>query len=205
MALRSVAARGCAALTAAMVALAGGSVVLTACSGGSDAVDTNAGGQFRYVGATARGKVIAVDKRKPAGNVRAELLDGQPYTLASQRGKVVVLNFWATWCPPCVVESPQFDKIYRSMKAMGVEFVGLTVKDPSKSAIRAFVADNDISYPIVYDETAKTALQLGKLPLAAALPDSVVIDKQGRVAAVYVGPLARGDLQPVLTTLANET
>lgn len=196
----SVAARAGAVL-AALSACA----LLTGCSGGSDAVDQSSGGQYRYVGATAKGKIIEIAKRKPAGNATADYLDGtDKFSLASQRGKVVALNFWASWCPPCVIETPELDKLYRSVKSQGVEFVGMTVKDPNKSAVRAFVADNKISYPVVYDETAKTALQLGKLPLAAALPDTVLIDRQGRVAAVYVGPVTQGDLKPVLTALANE-
>ncbi len=88
------------------------------------------------------------------------------------------------------------------MKSEGITFVGVTVKDPSTSAVEAFVKDNHITYPIVYDEPAKTALELGDVPLPS-LPSTVVIDKQGRVAAVYVGPIASGDLEPVLTALSH--
>ena len=178
---------------------------LTGCSGGSDAVDPTNGGQFHYVGATKNGTLIPAASRKVAGNATAALLDGSKrFSLTAERGKVVVLNFWATWCGPCAVETPQLDRLYRKVKAPDMQFVGLAVKDTSKSAVRSFVHDNAISFPIAYDETAKSALQLGRLPLTG-LPDTVVVDKQGRVAAVYVGPVTPGDLQPVLTTLAAET
>ncbi len=186
-------------------ALTVGALALTSCTGGSNAVDQTNGGQFRYVGATKSGTLIPVAKRKVTGDVTAGLLDGKGnFSLAAQRGKVVVLNFWATWCGPCVVETPQFDALYRRLKSPTMEFVGLAVKDVNKSGVQSFVQDNDITYPIVYDQPGKTALQLGKLPLVG-LPDTVVVDKQGRVAAVYVGPLTPGDLKPILAALAKET
>lgn len=169
----------------------------------STAKPTNSS-QFRYVGATKVGTLIPVAKRKVAGPVNAELLAGKgTFVLTAQRGRVVVLNFWATWCLPCVIETPQFDALYRQLKSPTLQFVGLTVKDVNKSTVQSFVHDNDISYPIVYDQMGKTALQLGKLPLVG-LPDTVVVDKRGRVAAIYVGPLTPGDLKPVLTSLTNE-
>lgn len=183
-----------------MAALA---VALTACSTGTDAVSQGGDTQFRYVQSTAKGSVIKAADRKPAGPVTGELLAGGTYSLAADRGKVVVLNFWGTWCAPCVTETPNFDTIYRQRKASGVQFVGLDVKD-GRGAVRDFVHDKDISYPIVYDEKAKTALQLGNIP-QAGLPVSAVVDKLGRVAAVYIGPVLPADLNPVLDTLVHES
>lgn len=175
-----------------------------ACSGGKDAVDQSAGGQFRFVGATPRGKVIPLAERKQAGTVTGELLDGSPFALADDRGKVVVINFWATWCAPCQVETPNFDRLYRELKATGVEFVGIDTKDIGHSQANAFVQDNNISYRMVWDQKAKTALQLGKVP-SASLPFTVVLDKQQRVAAVYLGQVQPADLRPVLISLAAES
>ncbi len=188
-----------AVLAVAVMALVAG------CTGGTDAVDTNANGQFRYVGATKRGTLIDAPKRKLAGDVHADYLKGSGtgrFKLSQAKGKVVVLNYWATWCPPCVVETPALDKLYRSIKAGGVEFVGIGVKD-TDSHLSAFVRDNAISYPMLSDPNAKTALQLGRIP-TFSLPSTVIIDRQGRVAAVYVGPVLDGDLQPVLSTLSAE-
>jgi len=168
-------------------------VALAACSGGKNAVDQNSGNQFRYVQGTSKGTVIHAAERKAAGT----------YSLAADRGKVVVLNFLASWCGPCQDETPQFDALYRQRKASGVQFVGLDVKDPSRSASQAWIKDKDITFPVVYDEAARSALQLGDVPLAA-LPSTVVIDKQGRVAAVYISVLLPKDLEPVLDTLTKE-
>ena len=114
------------------------------------------------------------------------------------------MNFWATWCSPCVTETPQFDSMYRSYKSKGVTFVGIDTKESSRSAPRAFVKDNDISYPIVFDEPGKIATEMGNVPLQG-LPTTVLVDKHGKVAAVYLGPLTPKDLEPAVNKLAAET
>jgi peroxiredoxin len=186
-------------LAAALSAVLG----LSACSGGKNAVDQNAGNQFRYVQANKKGSVIEAAKRKQAGPVTGTLLAGGEYRLSDDRGKVVVLNYFASWCPPCQSETPQFDSIYRERKSAGVQFVGMDVKDPSKSAAQAWIKDKGVTFPVVYDEAARTAIQLGDVPMAA-LPSTVVIDKQGRVAAVYVGSVLPADLTPALDELSEE-
>jgi len=188
-----------------LFALLAGSLlaVVAGCSGGSDAVDQSAGGQFRYHNVTAHGKTIGIASRKTVGKVTGELLSGGTYSLAAQTGKVVVLNFWGSWCGPCQIESPQFDSLYRKVKAQGVEFVGLDVKETTRSKPESFIRDNQITYPNVWDPNAKTAIQLGKVPMVG-LPWTVIVDKQQRVAAVYSGPVLPADLQPVLTSLIAE-
>jgi peroxiredoxin len=176
---------------------------LSACSGGKNAVDQSAGNQFRYVQANDKGSVIEAAKRKQAGPVTGTLLAGGAYRLSDDRGKVVVLNYFASWCPPCQSETPQFDSIYRQRKAAGVQFVGMDVKDPSKGAAQSWLKDKGVTFPVVYDEAARTAIQLGDVPMAA-LPSTVVIDKQGRVAAVYVGSVLPADLTPALDELTKE-
>lgn len=176
---------------------------LTACSGGKDAVNQGANDGFRYSQANKVGTLIAPAKRKAAGPVAGTLISGGNYALAADKGQVVVLNFFASWCPPCQTETPQFDTVYRARKAAGVRFVGLDVKDPSKSGSLSWLQDKQITFPVVYDEPAKTALQIGNVPLTG-LPDTVVIDKQGRVAAVYVGATLPKDLTNALDQLAKE-
>ena len=190
--------------TAALAAVLLAAVLgLSACSGGKNAVDQSAGTQFRYVQANKKGSLIEAAKRKQAGPVTGTLLAGGEYRLSDDRGKVVVLNFFASWCPPCQTETPQFDSIYRERKSEGVQFVGMDVKDPSKSAAQSWIADKGITFPVVYDEAARSAIQLGDVPMAA-LPSTVVIDKQGRVAAVYVGAVLPKDLTPALDQLVEE-
>ena len=182
-------------LTLLLAAVAG-------CSGGTDAVDQVAGGEFRFVAGTGKGEVIAEPERRSAPAVTGDLIGGGSWMLADQRGKVVVLNFWASWCAPCRVESPDFDQAYRATKASGVEFVGVAVKDRQEAAA-AFVTSKKISYPSLFDPVGRVILRFRDFP-GIGLPYTIVIDKQGRVAAVYPTTLVREDIEPVVTQLAAE-
>ena len=184
---------------AAFIALA---LAATGCTG-KNAVDQS-GGQFRFITGTQLGTTYAVASRKPAGDFEGNLLGGGTLKLSQDAGKVIVVNYWATWCGPCTTETPNFDKVYRAYQARGVAVIGVDTKNSPSSLATAFVKDNAISFPIVYDESGATALQLGRIP-ALALPFTVVIDKQQRVAAVYLETLAPKDIEPVLDKLLAET
>ena len=198
---RSVAGRH--AWGGVLVAAVAGALALTACSGGSNSVDPTAPGDYRYVGATPKGHTIPEKNRKLAGDATAPYLrSSTDFSLTAMKGKVVVLNYWASWCPSCRAETGGLENTYVATKASGVTFVGIDVKDEPGPAA-SYVKQSKITYPIVSDEIAKTALDLGGIP-TFSLPSTVVIDRQGKVAAVYTGLVQRGDLQPMLTALARE-
>jgi thiol-disulfide isomerase/thioredoxin len=175
---------------------------LAACTGGSDAVDQTAGGEFRFVSGTPTGQTIAAPDRKSAPAVAGTLVGGGAWDLAAQRGKVVVLNFWGPWCPPCRVESPDFDKASKATKAQGVEFMGVAVRD-SEDNVQSFLRDKKISYPSLFDRPGKTVQAFRDLRVGG-FPFTIIVDRQGRVAAVYVSALVQEDIQPVVTRLAAE-
>lgn len=156
------------------------------------------------IGFNRRGEMVEVDKRKPAGAVRGPLLGGGQYQLASDAGHVVVLNFFASWCAPCQNETPQFDALYRELAPSGVKFVGLDIKDATQSGSQAWLAAKQITFPVVWDQGAKTAIEIGKLPVSGP-PDTVVVDKRGRVAAAYAGELSAAELAPVLDRVQAES
>lgn len=159
-------------------------------------------GTYQFTSGTPLGKVIPIKDRKPAATFTGDLIDGGTIGSRDLRGEVTLLNFWATWCPPCRIESPQLDIVYRRMRDKGVAFIGVDTKD-AKSNARAFVQDFNISYPIVYDEQGEIAVRLGNLP-ARGMPFSVLLDKSGKVAAVYLGQLTAKDIAGPLKSLLAE-
>jgi thiol-disulfide isomerase/thioredoxin len=174
---------------------------LAACTGKA-AVDQNAAGSSRYVGTTIRGQLTPIAQRKPAGAVSGTLIGGGQLALSSYLGKVVVINFWASWCGPCVAESPQLEGVFERQKVKGVQFVGIDVKD-EKQAAQAFIKDAGVTYPIIFDQPGRSALQLGAVNIQG-LPVTALLDRQGRVAAVYTGGLLAPDIEPVVVQLAAE-
>jgi peroxiredoxin len=178
-------------------------LALSACTG-SDAVDPNPNSTFKFHSGTQLGKLYPEADRRKAGTFSGSLLDGGTTSLAALHGRdqIVVINFWAAWCLPCRIETPQFDSVYRKLKSRGVNFVGIDTKD-LKSNAQAFVKDYDITYPIIFDEPGEALLRLGDLP-ATYLPFTVLLDKRGKVAAVYVQRLSAKDLTTALDKLMAE-
>ena len=115
-------------------------------------------------------------------------LAGQPFRLSDLRGRVYVLNLWATWCGPCRLEIPGLNKVYEDYRGRGVEFVGLTTEDPSEDAekVRSFARETPISYRVGWlDREAALALNDWSLSLPSrrgfALPQTFVVGADGHV------------------------
>ena len=145
--------------------------------------------------------LIAVADRKPAPAVIGELLDGTgTYDLAAHKGDVVVINFWGSWCAPCVAESGQLEQTYQATKANRVSFVGIDVRDVRDEA-RRFAAAR-LTYPNIFDPASKLALGFTVPP---STPSTYVVDRQGRIAVIVRRGLLQSELQPLVTQLAGET
>ncbi|MGY1718546.1 TlpA family protein disulfide reductase [Blastococcus sp. SYSU DS0552] len=177
--------------------------ILTGCSTGSDAVEVNNGGEFRFVEATPAGEVIPADERATAPEFSGTLLGGGEFSSAALAGDVTVLNFWGSWCGPCRIETPEFQEVYAEVRDEGVQFVGLNVKETDEQFALAFVERFGIEFPSLYDPRGEVALAFRDYP-ANAVPSTIVLDRQGRVAAVYTGAVAQDDLRAVLDQVQAE-
>jgi thiol-disulfide isomerase/thioredoxin len=128
--------------------------------------------------------------------------DGRPQALGQFQGKLVVLNFWATWCAPCREEMPAFTRIQARWKDSGVQIVGVSAEDPGKVA--RFARDFSIGYPLwVGDAASELTRRLGNG--AGVLPHSVILDPSGRVLDEKVGPYSEAELEAKLQTFAGKS
>jgi len=123
-------------------------------------------------------------------------LAGKPQAMAQWRGKVLVVNYWASWCAPCVEEMPAFSRLQEKYAARGVQFVGIGIDDVEK--MQAFVRRTPVAYPLLVGDAAGSqtpALQV------RGLPTTIVIDRDGRLEGSRLGRLDEATLEPILLRL----
>jgi len=127
-------------------------------------------------------------------------LDGRPRSLGEFQGRVVVLNFWATWCAPCREEMPGFERLQERWKKTGAVFVGISAEDASK--VSAFSRSLGVTYPLWTggDEVGELSRRLGNS--AGVLPHTVVFDPLGRVYDAKVGVYLEADLDRTLMRMS---
>ena len=126
-------------------------------------------------------------------------LQGQAQSVAQWKGQVLVVNFWATWCPPCLKEIPEFIRMQEHLRPHGVQFVGIAIDDPAKVA--AFAGRMGINYPVLMAETEGISLARQAGNRLGGLPFAVIIDRQGRTSKVELGVLNEQKLLPILQGL----
>jgi cytochrome c biogenesis protein CcmG/thiol:disulfide interchange protein DsbE len=135
----------------------------------------------------------------PAPDFALEQLHGEMFRLSEHRGKVVALNFWATWCPPCREEIPDLIKLQKEMKE-DVLFVGISL-DTKEEAVGPFAEEYGINYPVVIDD----GRAVDKYGPISGIPMTFFIDQEGRVRLLAAGMVTEEQLRPVLTALTNGT
>ena len=186
-------------LSSILVALA----VVPLLAGCSNEVDqTTPGGRYEFTGATEAGQVVPPSDRADAPSFDGELLDGTPFRSTELAGDVSVINFWGSWCAPCRVETPDLQAVYEAVRDDGVQFLGVDVKDERQLA-SAFMSNVGAEYPSLFDPRGEVALAFRGFP-ANVVPSTILLDSEGRVAAVYTGAIARDDLRAALTVLVGE-
>lgn len=121
---------------------------------------------------------------------------------ASFPGQVVVLNVWGSWCGPCRAETPELEAVARATAPLGVQFLGIDVRD-DRDAAADFLRDRAVSYPSIYDPPGRSLLALRGFP-RNVVPSTIVLDRQGRVAAVYLTAVLATDIEPTIRRIATE-
>lgn len=146
------------------------------------------------------GAIVGVDSgRRAHPEYHVETLDGSTLTSASLRGKVVLVNFWATWCVPCRVEMPLLERMYARHRDRGFVLVGLSVDRGGVDGVRGFVRERGISYPVaIVGSDVERAF--GGI---RGYPTSFLIDRDGMVRNEVIGPLAPATLELALQRLLS--
>ena len=123
--------------------------------------------------------------------------DDKRVVMSKFTGKAVVVNFWATWCRPCVVEMPGFSEVYDQYKAKGLEIVGVSLDRDGWNKVRPFLAKNKVSYPIVIGNEELYLAYGGK----SAIPTTVFVDRKGNIVETVIGTLHRDDFEKKIKKL----
>jgi thiol-disulfide isomerase/thioredoxin len=160
------------------------------------------GSENRFIAGDGSAQVVQAADREGTPEVSGTTLEDEPLKLSGLRGKVVVVNFWASWCAPCRDEAPTLQRLYTAYKPKGVEFVGIDIKD-SKDSAKAMERNFKITYPSLFDSDGRLALAFRDVP-PNAIPSTLILDRQGRVAVRIIGPITHSKLDPLLARLAAE-
>lgn len=171
--------------------LVAGIVLWVSLSGGGSASGTS------YVGGSTNAVLYGSGHRASAPGFSGTTITGQRFSSASYRGKVMVINFWGSWCSPCRAEAATLAVIAQQYKPDGVAFVGIDVGDNPASAV-AFEHSHGIGYPSVSDPGYAIAQRFGTAVPVSSTPTTVVVDKTGRVAGAVFGSATYSELTAIL-------
>jgi thiol-disulfide isomerase/thioredoxin len=179
-------------------------VLLAGCSDGQ--VQRSGADQIGYIEGDGAVTTIAPGEREPAPEFGGPLLGAQDeeFWLADAVGDIVVLNVWGSWCPPCRKEAPAFQAVWEDVADDGVRFVGVNTRDPNEVDALGFVEDFGITYPSVVDTDGRRMLAFRDSLPPAAIPSTLIIDREGRLAARVLGAIGESTLSGLIEDVQAE-
>lgn len=134
----------------------------------------------------------------PAPDFVIKSYEGVSFSLSEQRGKIIVINFWGSWCAPCQAEAPDLNAVYAEYKDRGVIMVGIGYLDTEANA-KKFISEHQVKYMTGHDDGSKITAQYG----TRQVPETFVIDQQGNIAQMFPGQVKAADLRAVLDRLLS--
>jgi len=164
---------------------------------GSDPSETASEDGSGFVGGDGSIVIIDPDDRVAAPALTGATLEGTDFTLADYRGDIVVLNVWASWCAPCRAEAPELQEVWEEVEPQGVQFIGLNTRD-STTAARGFVETMGLTFPSVEDTDGRLQLLFADSLPPQAIPSTLVIDREGQVAARALGKVSASTLRGMI-------
>lgn len=150
---------------------------------------------------TTSADIVAAGSRKPAPALSLKDAAGKRHHLSDYKGRVVLLDFWATWCTGCKLEIPWFMEFDKKYASKGLSTIGVSVDEEGWKTLKPYLADHPITYPIVlgdFDVLEK------RFRLPASLPVTLLIDRQGRVALTHPGVVDQRQFEADITSLIAE-
>ena len=127
----------------------------------------------------------------------AQTLDGKPFALSSEKGKVVFVNLWATWCTPCRMEIPELEKLQARYSSRGFEVIGVSLDEGAAADVKKFIDEEKITYPVVHDPEGNLANVLQ----TTVLPTSCIVDRAGKIVWRQVGALTPNEVAAVQSVI----
>ena len=137
---------------------------------------------------------------RPAPEVVAQTLEGATYRLSSDRGRWVLVNFFATWCVPCRLEQPELVRFFERHQATGAATVAMVIYDDDASAVKRFQADNGGVWPVLRDPAGRLALEFG----VGKVPESFLVSPDGIVVAKIVGGVRAAAVEDLMTRATGQ-
>jgi thiol-disulfide isomerase/thioredoxin len=175
--------------------VAAAALILTGCAGGAPSAE---GG---FVGGDGSLTIVPVADRKAAPRITGELLGGGTFDSDAIQGKVIVYNVWGSWCAPCRKEAPALEAAARDTAGVA-QFVGINTRDLDQAPALAFSRAFDITYPSVFDPDGRELLKFGSQLPPSAIPSTLVVDTEGRIAARVLGEVTEGTVTGLIDDVA---
>lgn len=169
-------------------------LVLAGCGSGPSA-------EGGFVGGDGSLTIVPVAERQPAPRITGELLGGGTFDSDALAGKVVVYNVWGSWCAPCRKEAPALEAAAQETADVA-QFVGINTRDLDQAPAIAFTRAFDVTFPSVFDPDGRELLKFGSQLPPSAIPSTLVVDAEGRIAARVLGETTQATITGLIDDVA---